>query len=99
MSNDAVHAFIGVDLFLHCDLVDSAGLEAATDTHVETLGVFTKHHEIDVCRSAILQRAQSRVEQTHRTIVDVEIEFEADTEQDVTRVAIVLARADRRVRQ
>ena len=89
MSNDAVHPFVGVDLFLHRDLVGGAGLEATPDTHVETLGVFTKHHEVDVGRRAMLQRAQSRVEQPHRTIVDVEIELEAGAEQDVARVAVV----------
>src|SRR5262245_35963426 len=89
MSNDPVHSFVRVDFFLHGDLVDRARFEATADTDVQTLGVFSKHDEINVGRSAVLQRAKTRIEQAYGPIVDVEIELKASTEQDVACVAVV----------
>ena len=87
--DDAVHALVGVDLFLDRDLVVGAGLEAAADADVDAFGVLAEHDEVDVASAAVLQRAEPLVEQPHRPVVDVEIELEARAEQDVARVAVV----------
>ena len=89
VADDAVHALVGVDLFLDRDLVVGAGLEAAADADVHAFGVLAEHDEVDVVAAAILERAQAIVEQPHRAVVDVEIELEAGAEQDVARVAVV----------
>src|SRR5678815_3600514 len=89
MPDDAMHALVGVDLFLNSDLVYGARLEAAADTNVETFSIFAKHDEVDVHRRAILQRTEPRIEQPNGSIVDVEIEIEARAEQDVARVPVV----------
>src|SRR6185436_12479876 len=81
--------FVGVDLFLNCDLVRGARLEAAADTDVETFRVLAKHDEVHVSGRAILQRTESSIEQPHGTIVDVEVELEASAEQDVACVPVV----------
>ena len=87
--DDAVHAFVGVDLFLDRDLVVGARLEAAADADIHAFGVLPEHDEVDVLPAAILQRAQAIGEQLDRTIVHIEIELEPGAEQDVARVAIV----------
>ena len=89
MADDAVHALVGVDLFLDRDFVVGAGLEAAADADVDAFGVLAEHDEVDVLPAAILERAQAIVEQPHRAVVHVEIELEAGAEQDVARVAVV----------
>ena len=87
--DDAVHALVGVDLFLNRDLILGPGLEAAADVDVHAFGVLAKHHEVDVCRTAPFQRAQPLVQQFHRPVVDIEIELEPRAEQDVTRITKV----------
>ena len=71
------------------DLVLRPGFEPSADADIQPLGVLAEHHEIDVGDRAILQRAEPRIEQLHRPVVDVEIELEACAEQDVARVAVV----------
>ena len=89
VADDAVHAFVGVQLFLDRDLVLGAGLEPAADADIEPLGVLAKDDEVDVGRAAVLERAETLVEEAHRPVVDVEVELEARAEEDVARVAIV----------
>ena len=50
VADDAVHALVGVDLFLDRDFVVGAGLEAAADADVHALGVLAEHDEVDVRR-------------------------------------------------
>ena len=66
VADDAMHALVGVDLFLDRHLVVCAGLEAPADADVHALGVLAKDDEVDVFPAAVLQRAQTLVEQTHR---------------------------------
>jgi hypothetical protein len=62
--DDPPHAFVGVDLFLHGDLVVRAGLEATAHADVDALGVLAKDDEVDVGAGASLERAETIVEQT-----------------------------------
>ncbi len=89
VADDPVDALVGVELLLDRDLVVGARLEAAADADVQPLGVLAEDDEVDVRRRAILQRAQPRVEQPHRAVIDVEIELEPRAEQDVARVTVV----------
>ena len=89
MADDAVHALVGVQLFLDRDFVVCAGLEAPADADIEPLGVLAEDDEVDVVWPAVLERTETLVEQPHRPVVDVEVELEARAEQDVARVAIV----------
>ena len=89
VADDAVHALIGVELFLDRDLVLGPRLEPPADADIEPLGVLAKHHEVDVVGAAAFERTEPLVEQPHRPVVDVEVELEARAEQDVARVAIV----------
>jgi hypothetical protein len=89
VAHDPVHALVGVDLFLNRDLVRRAGLESSTDADVDTLGVLAKDHEVHVGARAALERTESVVEEADRPVVDVQVELESGTEQDVARVPIV----------
>ena len=89
VTDDAVHAFPGVDLFLDGDLVLGASLETAADAGIDAFGVLTEHDEADVGRPAALQRAESLVEQRHRPIVHVQVERDPHAEQDVASVTVV----------
>ena len=89
VADDAMHALVGVQLFLNRNLVLGARLEPAADAHVQALGVLPEHDEIDVARCTSLQWAQTFVEQADGTVVHVEIELEARPEQDVARVSVV----------
>ena len=89
VADDAVHALVGVQLFLDGNLVLGAGFEPPADADIEPLGVLAKDDEVDVRRAAALERAEALVEQAHGPVVDVEVELEARAEQDVARVAIV----------
>ena len=89
VSNDAVHAFVGVDLLLNGHFVLGASLEAAADAHVQPFRVLAKHDEVHVGRSLPFERTQPLVQQLHRTIVDIEIQLEAGAQQNVAGVAVV----------
>ena len=88
VANDALDAFAGVDVFLDGDLVGSALLEEAADADVEPLGVLAKDDQADVAFGAVAKRGQTIVEQFHRPGVDVEIELEAQAQQNVGGVLI-----------
>ena len=64
-------------------------LEVAADAGVEALGVLAEHEHVDVRRALALERRQPLVEQPHRAQVDVEVELEAQAEQDVARVHLL----------
>ena len=66
VADDAIHALVGVDLFLDRNLVVGAGLEAAADADVHAFGVLAEHDEVDVLAAAILERAEAIVEQPDR---------------------------------
>ena len=87
--HDAVHALVGVELFLDRDFVLGARLEPPADADVQPFGVLAEHDEVDVGRRPILQRAQPIVEQPNGPVVDVEVELEPRAEQDVARVPVV----------
>ena len=87
--DDPVHALVGVDFLLHRNLVVGAGLEAAADAHVQAFGVLAKDDEVDVGGPAILQRTQPLVKQAHRPVVDVQVELEPGSQQDVASMAHV----------
>ena len=84
-----MHALVGVDLFLHRDLVGCAGLEAPADTDVHPLGVLAKDDEVDVGAATVLERTQPVGEQGDGPVVDVEVELEPRAEQDVPGVPVV----------
>jgi folate-binding protein YgfZ len=82
VADDALHAFPRIDIFLCRDLIDSSLLEDAARVGINAFGVFTEHDKVDVFRLDSFQRAQSRVEQAHRTYIGIEIHFEAHAEQN-----------------
>jgi len=53
VADDAVYAFVGVDVFLDGDFVGSSLLEEAANADVEAFGVFAEDHEVEVGRGAI----------------------------------------------
>jgi hypothetical protein len=87
--DDPVHALPGVDFLLNRDFVLGPRLEAAADVDIQAFGVLAKNREVDVRRRSPLQRAEPRVEQADRPVVDIQIELEAGAEQDVAGVAVV----------
>ena len=87
--HDPLHPLAGVEVDLGRDLVGSVLLEVAAHHHVEALGVLAEHHEVHVFRRHALQRAELLVEEPHRPVVDVEVEPEAQAEQDVGGVPVV----------
>src|SRR5262249_37655791 len=64
-------------------------LEAAADADVQPFGVLAEHDEVDIGRASILQWTQTLVEQTHRAIVDVQVELEARAEQNIASMTVV----------
>ncbi len=89
VTHDAVHTLEGVDFLLQGDLILGARLEAPAHADIYTFGVLAKHDEVDVTTRPVLQWTQSIVEQSHRSIVDVEVELEPGAEQDVARMPVV----------
>ena len=59
IADDALHAFPGVDVFLHRNLVGRALFKDATSVHVCALGVLSDHHKIDVPGLDGFQRTQT----------------------------------------
>jgi hypothetical protein len=79
----------GVEVDLRGHLVRGVLLEVAAHHHVEAFGVLAEDHEVDVFRPHVLQRAQLLVEEADGTVVDVEVQAEAHSEEDVRGVAVV----------
>src|SRR5206468_2835920 len=72
VTDDAMDAFIGVDLLLHRHFVGRARLEAAADPDIQPFGVLAEDRKIDVRAGPSLQRTETIIEQPDRPIVDVE---------------------------
>jgi hypothetical protein len=87
--DDAMDAFVGVDLLLHRDFIRRARLESPADAGVQALGVLPKDDEIHVLRRTALQRTQPLVEQADWAVVGVEVQLEPDAEQDVAGVPLI----------
>ena len=88
MANDALNALARVHVFLQGDFIGCVFLENAADADVQAFGIFAEHHEIDVARRAIAQRSERSIQQFHGPGVDVEIELEAQAEQNVGGVFV-----------
>ena len=59
VTDDAVNAFVGVQLLLDGDFVFGAGLEASADADIQPFRVLAEDHEVDVSGRPILERAQA----------------------------------------
>ena len=87
--DDALHALARADVLLNGKFVGGPLLEEAAHAHVQTLGVLAEDDEVDVTRRPPLQRRETVGEETDGALVDVQIEPEPQTEQDVGRVPVV----------
>ena len=81
--DDPFHALAGIDVLLNGHFVRRPLLEESSHAHVEALGVLAKHHQIHVGLRPVFQRAEPPVEELHRPHVHVEVQAEAQAEQDV----------------
>src|SRR5580704_6781775 len=90
----AFHSFTGIDILLHCDLIQRAFLKYSTRIGVSAFGIFADHNEVDVLGFDAFERAQRGIEQAHRTHVGIEIHFEAHAQQDFFGVNV---RGDARI--
>ena len=83
IANDALNSFAGVDVFLNGNLVGSALLEDATDADIQAFGVLPKDDQANVFFSAVAQRRQPVMEQLNGPRIHIEVQLEAQTQQDV----------------
>src|SRR5204862_8318483 len=70
-------------------LVLRVRLEPAADAHIQPFGGYAEDGKIHVRGRPSLQRTQPIVEQADRPVVGVEIELEADAEENVPGVTVV----------
>src|SRR5208283_3907814 len=82
VANYALDAFAGVDVFLDGDLVRGAFFEEAANASVQAFRILADDHEVDVGGGAVAERSEARVEEFGGASVDVEIELEAQAEED-----------------
>ena len=88
VANDALDALAGIDVFLHGNFVGGSLLEESADAHVKPFGVLAKDHQANIFFGAAVQRSQPLVQQFHRPGVHVEIELEAQAQQNVGGVLV-----------
>src|SRR3970040_2095969 len=86
VAQDALDPLAGIDIFLDGHLIGGALLEISAHTHVEPLGVFTENNEVNVALVAASQGRQAFVEEFDRAKIDVEIELETHSEEDISGV-------------
>src|SRR5216683_7119958 len=83
VADNALDAFAGVHVLLNGDFVRRAFLEEPANSDVETLGVLAKDHQANVFFGPVAQRSEPVVEEFHWASVDVEIELEAQPQQNI----------------
>ena len=88
MPDDAFDAFAGVDVFLDGDLLGGSLLEMTAYADVEAFGVFAEDHQVEVFRAPITERGQAFVEEFGGAGVYVEVQLEAQAEEDVGGVLV-----------
>src|SRR5260370_245963 len=88
VADDALDPFAGIDVLLNRNLVRRVFLEEPANAHVQPLGVLPENHQADVFFRAIAQRRQPVVEQFDGSCVDVQVELEAQAQQDIRRVLL-----------
>jgi hypothetical protein len=93
-THDALDPLAGVHVLADCHLVARASLELAAHPDVRALGVLAKDDEVDVLRAAGLERDEAIGQRANGADVGVEVEAEAEPEEDV---AGVLQAGDARV--
>ena len=84
-----LHALARRNALLNGHLIGRSFLEDPANSYVQILRVFAKYSEIDVLFRNILQRGQLPVEQSHRPYVGVQIETEADAEENISCMLVV----------
>ena len=85
-ADEALDALARVDVLVDGDLVARAALELAAHADVDALGVLAEDDHVDVLRAAVAQRDEAVGERAHGADVRVEVEAEAQAEEDVARV-------------
>jgi len=88
VADDALDASAGVDVFLDGDFVGGALFEEAAGADVDAFGVFAEDHEVDVFGGAIAEGSEAIMKEFGGASVDVEVEFEAEAEENVGGVLI-----------
>ncbi len=87
-TDDPLDTLVRVDVFLDRDLVARAGFEVAAGPDIHALRVLAKHIDQDVARRDVAQRRMPRIVEADGSQVDIQVEPEAQAEQDVARVLI-----------
>src|SRR6267154_3277228 len=88
VTDNALHTFARVHVFLNRYFVRRVFLEESADPHIQALGVLAKHRQTDVFLSSVAQGRQSVVEQLDGARVDIEVQLEAQTQQYVRGMLI-----------
>src|SRR5579883_174627 len=83
ISDDALNALAGIDVFLDSDFVGSSLFEKAAHADVEAFCIFPENHEANIFFRAASERSKPRVQEFDRPGIDEEIELEAEAEKDV----------------
>ena len=87
--NDPLDPFEGAHVLLEGDLVRRALLQMPPGADVHAFGVLPEDDQVHVFRPFVAQRTEPCVEEADGTEVHVEIEFEAQAQQDLPAVAHV----------
>src|SRR5579864_7926813 len=82
IADHPLHSLTSVDIFLNRDFVFRSLLENSTDIAIDPLGVLTYDDEVHIPRLHALQWTESRIQQSHRTHVRVQIHLEPHSQQD-----------------
>src|SRR5690606_8657585 len=88
-AHDALDALARVDVLLDGDLVRRPALEVAAHPRVHALGVLADDDDVHVLGRHVTERRECRVEEADGPQVHVQVEVEAQAEQDLARVAVV----------
>ena len=83
VADDALDPFAGIHVFLNSDLVRGPFLEESANTGVQAFGVFADDHQADVFFRAVAKRGKTVVEQLDGPGIDVEVQLEAQAQQNV----------------
>jgi hypothetical protein len=86
---DPLDSLAGRQVLFERGLVRRAALEGASHAEIGALGVFTVDDEVDVLRSVPLERRQGVRKAPHRPVVDVEVQPEAQAEENLLGMPVV----------
>jgi hypothetical protein len=77
-----------VEVFLDRHLVFAPALEVSAHADVQAFGVFAENHEVHVAFGTVLEGAEPFVEEFHGALVHIEVQREADSEENIDGVLV-----------